>query len=75
MELFLIFYYLFFLAFSGIIIDRIAEECDRKEGNRGGVIRSKGTGARSRTRVRCRASAHGSHFTNRAKRRYYMELF
>ena len=30
-------------------------------GNRGGVTRSKGTWAGSRTRVHCRASAHGSH--------------
>ena len=47
-----------FLAFSGFI-DRIVEECDRKQGKRGGVTCSKGTGARSRTQVRCRASAHG----------------
>ena len=30
-------------------------------GKRGGVTQSKGTWARSRTQVRCRASAHGAH--------------
>ena len=50
-------------------IDRTAEECDGKQGKRGGVTRSRGTRAESPTRVRCRASAHGSHATNRAKRR------
>ena len=49
----------FFLAFSGFI-DRIAEECDRKQGKRGGVTRSKGTQAGSRACIPCRASAHGS---------------
>ena len=48
-----------FLAFSGFI-DRTAGEVDRKQGKRRGVTRSKGTRAGSRTRVRCRASAHGS---------------
>ena len=52
--------FFFFLAFFGFI-DRTTEECDRKQGKRGGVTRSKGTRARSRTRVRYRASAHGSH--------------
>ena len=37
------------------------EECDRKQGKIGGVTRSKGTQTGSRARVRCRASAHGSH--------------
>ena len=36
--------FFFFLAFSGFIIDRTAEECDRKQGKRGGATRSKGTG-------------------------------
>ena len=54
------FYFLiFFLAFSGFI-DRIAEECDKKQGKRGGVTRSKGTRAGSETRVCCRALADGS---------------
>ena len=38
----LISFFFFFLAFSGFI-DRIAKECDRKQGKRGGVTRSKGT--------------------------------
>ena len=50
--------FIFFWPFSGFI-DRIAEECDRKEGKRGGVTRGKGTQAGSRTWVCCRASAHG----------------
>ena len=58
-NLLILFYLNIFLAFSGFI-DSIAEECDRKQGKRGGVTRSKGTRAGSRTRVHCRASAHGS---------------
>ena len=53
----------FFFFFSNIFlafIDRIAEECDRKRGKRGGVTRSKGIQAGSWTQVRCRASAQGS---------------
>ena len=48
-----------FLAFLALF-DSTAEEIDRKQGKRRGVTRSKGTRAGSRTRVRCRASAHGS---------------
>ena len=50
------FFLKYFLAFS----DSTAEELDGKQGKRRGVTRSKGTRAGSRTRVRCRASAHGS---------------
>ena len=49
----------FFWPFSGFI-DSADEEFDRKQGKRQGVTRSKGTWAGSRTRVHCRASAHGS---------------
>ena len=44
--LFFFFNIFFFWPFSGFI-DRIAEECDRKQGKRGGVTRSKGTQAES----------------------------
>ena len=60
------------LAFSGFI-DSTAEECDRKRGKRGGVTRSKGARLRSRTRVCCRASAHGSRATSWAKRRSQLQ--
>ena len=53
-NLFFFFKY-FFWPFSGFI-DSADEECDRKEGKRQGVTRSKRTRAGSRTRVRCRAS-------------------
>ena len=52
-------FFFFFWPFPGFI-DRKAEECDRKQGKRRGVTRSQGTRAGSRTRLRCRASAHGS---------------
>ena len=55
-------------SFSGFI-DSTAEDCDRKQGKRGGVTRSKGTRAGSRTPVHRRASAHGSRTTDQAKRR------
>ena len=48
-----------FFSLSGFI-DSKAEESDRKQGERGGVTRSKGTLAGSQTQVRCRASAHGT---------------
>ena len=72
--LILFFFYLnIFLAFSGFI-DSIAEECDRKQGKRRGVTRSKGTRAGSQTRVHCRAT-WVVHATNRAKQRPMFHLF
>ena len=60
----------YFLAFSGFI-DSTAEECDRKQGKRGGVTHSKGTWAGSWTQVRCRASAV-ARTTNWAKLWFWM---
>ena len=57
--MFFFFFKYFFGLFSGFI-DSGDEEFDRKQGKRQGVTRSKGTQAGSRTRVRRRASAHGS---------------
>ena len=46
-----------FLAFLALLIVQL-KDSDRKQ--RGGVTNSKGTRAGSQTRVRCRASAHGT---------------
>ena len=67
------FFFLFFWPFLALLIVQL-EECDRKQGKREGVTRSKGTRAGSQTPVRCRASAHGSHATNQAKRRPYFNF-
>ena len=47
---------IFFWPFLALLIVQL-EECDRKQGKRGGVTCSKGTRAGSPTHVRCRASA------------------
>ena len=57
----------FFSNFSGFIIDRTAEECDRKQGKSGGVTHSKGTQAGSRTRVQS-LGIWVTRATNRIKR-------
>ena len=66
--LFFFFFKYFFGLFWLYLIEQL-EELDRKQGKRRGVTRSKGTRAGSRTRVRCRASAHGSRATDWAMRR------
>ena len=59
-ECFFFYFFLFFLAFYGFI-DKSAEDMTGNRGERGEETRSKGAWVGSQTRVRCRASAHGTH--------------